>query len=241
MTMAFLFCCIMLWGMATGLILAVSWELLESRHGQAYCFEYMLSQWIYYSDVNIKGDYYKYLAEFKSRNDKKEVADQSLRSYQDLSYVDFSFACLKNVFFSRANLHCAKFRGRCEFSGANLRGVLLAGANLQSANLQGKNACLIDCSFCGADLRSAHLQTFDLTNTNLEGANLEGANLKVTSVRGTVLWRLDQSERDKWHWRVSVRGVRVSVLEWAIEVGDTLMDDDSTYFFLPMIEATEDL
>ncbi|GJR56554.1 FH protein interacting protein FIP2 [Tanacetum coccineum] len=103
----------------------------------------------------------------------------------DLSYVDFSFACLKNVFFSRANLHCAKFRDvdaentifhnatlrECEFTGANLRGALLAGANLQ-------NACLIDCSFCGADLRSAHLQTADLTNANLEGANLEGANLK---------------------------------------------------------------
>ncbi|GKB41233.1 hypothetical protein Tco_0886175, partial [Tanacetum coccineum] len=24
-------------------------------------------------------------------------------------------------------------------------------------------------------------------------------------------WRMDQSERDTWHWRVSVRGVRVSV------------------------------
>ncbi|XP_031394440.1 FH protein interacting protein FIP2 [Punica granatum] len=108
----------------------------------------------------------------------------------DLSYVDFSYASLKNVFFSRANLHCAKFRDvyaegsifhnatlrECEFTGANLRGALLAGANLQSANLQ--DACLIDCSFCGADLRSAHLQTADLTNANLEGANLEGANLK---------------------------------------------------------------
>nr|KAJ0224559.1 hypothetical protein LSAT_V11C100022790 [Lactuca sativa] len=103
----------------------------------------------------------------------------------DLSFVDFSYACLKNVFFSRANLHCAKFRDvdaentifhnatlrECEFTGANLRGALLAGANLQ-------NACLVDCSFCGADLRSAHLQTADLTNANLEGANLEGANLK---------------------------------------------------------------
>jgi uncharacterized protein YjbI with pentapeptide repeats len=29
---------------------------------------------------------------------------------QDLSYVDFSYASLKNVFFSRANLQCAKFR-----------------------------------------------------------------------------------------------------------------------------------
>ncbi|CAK9135003.1 unnamed protein product [Ilex paraguariensis] len=108
----------------------------------------------------------------------------------DLSFVDFSYACLKNVFFSRANLQCAKFRDvdaeasifhnatlrECEFTGANLRGALLAGANLQSANLQ--DACLVDCSFCGADLRSAHLQTADLTNANLEGANLEGANLK---------------------------------------------------------------
>uniref|UniRef100_A0A9I9CUZ3 BTB domain-containing protein n=3 Tax=Cucumis melo TaxID=3656 RepID=A0A9I9CUZ3_CUCME len=108
----------------------------------------------------------------------------------DLSYVDFSYASLKNVFFSRANLQCAKFRDadaegsifhnatlrECEFTGANLRGALLAAANLQSANLQ--DACLVDCSFCGADLRSAHLQGADLTNANLEGANLEGANLK---------------------------------------------------------------
>ncbi|EPS66885.1 hypothetical protein M569_07890 [Genlisea aurea] len=109
----------------------------------------------------------------------------------DLSYVDFSYACLKNVFFSRANLQCAKFKDvdaeatifhnatlkECDFTGANLHGALLAGTNLQSANLQ--DACLIDCSFCGADLRSAHLQTADLTNANLEGANLEGANLKA--------------------------------------------------------------
>lgn len=33
-----------------------------------------------------------------------------LLSVQDLSYVDFSYASLKNVFFSRANLQCAKFR-----------------------------------------------------------------------------------------------------------------------------------
>ncbi|KAG5028617.1 hypothetical protein AAZX31_05G079200 [Glycine max] len=108
----------------------------------------------------------------------------------DLSYVDFSYACLKNVFFSRANLQCAKFRDvdaegsifhnatlrECEFTAANLRGALLAGACLQSANLQ--DACLVDSSFCGADLRTAHLQNADLTNANLEGAVLEGANLK---------------------------------------------------------------
>lgn len=117
----------------------------------------------------------------------------------DLSYVDFSFACLKDVFFSRANLQCAKFKDvdaegsifhnatlrECEFTGANLRGALLAGAYLQSANLQ--DACLIDCSFCGADLRSAHLQTADLTNANLEGANLEGANLKGANLTNANL------------------------------------------------------
>ncbi|XP_010243737.1 PREDICTED: FH protein interacting protein FIP2 isoform X2 [Nelumbo nucifera] len=103
----------------------------------------------------------------------------------DLSFVDFSYACLKNTFFSRANLQCAKFRGRCEFTAANLRGALLAGAGLQSANLQ--DACLIDCSLCGADLRSAHLQTADLTNANLEGANLEGANLKGAKLGGANL------------------------------------------------------
>lgn len=33
-----------------------------------------------------------------------------VQKLQDLSYVDFSYACLKNVFFSRANLQSAKFR-----------------------------------------------------------------------------------------------------------------------------------
>ncbi|GJW00823.1 F-box/FBD/LRR-repeat protein-like protein [Tanacetum coccineum] len=37
---------------------------------------------IWLEHLSEKGDYYKYLAEFKSSNDKKEVADQSLRSYQ---------------------------------------------------------------------------------------------------------------------------------------------------------------
>lgn len=117
----------------------------------------------------------------------------------DLSFVDFSYACIRNVFFSRANLQCAKFRDvdaegaifhnatlrECEFTGANLRGALLAGTNLQSANLQ--DACLIDCSFCQADLRSAHLQNADLTNANLEGAILEGANLKGAKLSNTNL------------------------------------------------------
>ncbi|XP_027922404.1 FH protein interacting protein FIP2 isoform X2 [Vigna unguiculata] len=117
----------------------------------------------------------------------------------DLSYVDFSYACLKNVFFSRANLQCAKFRDvdaeasifhnatlrECEFTGANLRGALLAGACLQSANLQ--DACLVDSSLCGADLRTAHLQGAKLNNANLKGANLQRAYLRHVNLRDTHL------------------------------------------------------
>ncbi|KAK9058750.1 hypothetical protein SSX86_023592 [Deinandra increscens subsp. villosa] len=107
----------------------------------------------------------------------------------DLSYVDFSYTRMKNIFFSSANLEGAKFQNvdakntdfhkatlrKCEFTGANLRGALLDGANLH-------NACLIDCSFRGADLRSAHLHSANLTNANLEGANLEGANMNIDTV-----------------------------------------------------------
>lgn len=32
-----------------------------------------------------KGDYYRYLAEFKSGDDRKEAADQSLKAYEVLN------------------------------------------------------------------------------------------------------------------------------------------------------------
>jgi hypothetical protein len=50
----------------------------------------------------------------------------------DLSYVDFSHACLRNVFFSRANLQCAKFRD-----------VDAEGANFHNATLQEKDVNLL--------------------------------------------------------------------------------------------------
>ncbi|KAJ0735796.1 hypothetical protein HanPI659440_Chr11g0436391 [Helianthus annuus] len=113
---------------------------------------------------------------------------------QKLSYVDFSYACLKNVVFSRANLCRSQFQevdaentifhdatmDRCDFTRANLRGALLAGANLESANLH----C---CRLCDADLRSAHLQWAKLTDVNLEGANLEKANLKAANLTGAKI------------------------------------------------------
>ncbi|KAK4382128.1 FH protein interacting protein FIP2 [Sesamum angolense] len=102
----------------------------------------------------------------------------------DLSFVDFSYACLKNVFFSRANLQCAKFRDvdaeASIFHNATLREEDVSSLELiswSSVSWSQPPECK-STSFCGADLRSAHLQTADLTNANLEGANLEGANLK---------------------------------------------------------------
>lgn len=37
-----------------------------------------------------KGDYYRYLAEFKTGNEKKEAADQSMKAYE----VKFILLCL---------------------------------------------------------------------------------------------------------------------------------------------------
>lgn len=36
-----------------------------------------------------KGDYYRYLAEFKAGNDRNDVADQSLKAYE--VYVEFLY------------------------------------------------------------------------------------------------------------------------------------------------------
>lgn len=43
-----------------------------------------------------KGDYYRYLAEFKIGNDRKEVADHSMKAYQvgDLSLLPFIISFL---------------------------------------------------------------------------------------------------------------------------------------------------
>ncbi|EXC31701.1 FH protein interacting protein FIP2 [Morus notabilis] len=146
----------------------------------------------------------------------------------DLSYVDFSYACIRNVFFSRANLQCAKFRDvdaeGAIFHNATLReyghyllkelaflwvlprscvellefsppsgptqrrSICPRLFELRSlAYFSSADACLIDCSFCQADLRSAHLQNADLANANLEGAILEGANLKGAKLSNTNL------------------------------------------------------
>ncbi|PHT55434.1 14-3-3 protein 8 [Capsicum baccatum] len=49
--------------------------------------------WVYF--VYSKGDYYRYLAEFKSGDDKKEVSDLSLKAYQVM--VACAWILLKNI------------------------------------------------------------------------------------------------------------------------------------------------
>ncbi|KOM34789.1 hypothetical protein LR48_Vigan02g093900 [Vigna angularis] len=41
--------------------------------------------WMILSSIEMKGDYYWYLAEFKAGNEKNEVADQSLKAYQTIA------------------------------------------------------------------------------------------------------------------------------------------------------------
>lgn len=38
-----------------------------------------------------KGDYYRYLAEFKASEDRKEAADQSLKAYEVFAILLFDF------------------------------------------------------------------------------------------------------------------------------------------------------
>jgi len=43
---------------------------------------------VVFPDVR-KGDYYRYLAEFKSGNDRKEAAEQSLKAYEVSYFPSF--------------------------------------------------------------------------------------------------------------------------------------------------------
>ncbi|XP_061371683.1 FH protein interacting protein FIP2 isoform X2 [Gastrolobium bilobum] len=119
----------------------------------------------------------------------------------DLYNVDFSYACLKNVFFSRANLQCAKFRDvdaeASIFHNATLRE--------EDVNLLGqifvvlywlvhafrvqiyKNADLTNANLEGAVLEGANLKGAKLTNANLRGANLQRAYLRHVNLRDTHL------------------------------------------------------
>jgi len=46
-----------------------------------------------------KGDYYRYLAEFKSGNEKKEAADQSMKAYEVQFILFYCFCSLYDVVY----------------------------------------------------------------------------------------------------------------------------------------------
>ncbi|KAG7033659.1 FH protein interacting protein FIP2, partial [Cucurbita argyrosperma subsp. argyrosperma] len=135
----------------------------------------------------------------------------------DLSYVDFSYASLKNVFFSRANLQCAKFRDADAegsiFHNATLREYKINTIHLLHFSNFLRTAfliilfCLERCEFTGANLRGALLAAANLQNAclvdcsfcgadlrsahlqgaDLTNANLEGANLEGANLKGAKL------------------------------------------------------
>ncbi|KAL8152423.1 hypothetical protein V2J09_010183 [Rumex salicifolius] len=135
----------------------------------------------------------------------------------DLSFVDFSYACLKHVFFSRANLQCAKFRDvdaeGSIFHNATLReimlSILISMVELQQSCFRNFKFCYYYglCEFTGANLRGALLAGANLQNAclidcsfcgadlrsahlqtaDLTNANLEGANLEGANLKGAKL------------------------------------------------------
>ncbi|KAK9050406.1 hypothetical protein SSX86_030623 [Deinandra increscens subsp. villosa] len=97
----------------------------------------------------------------------------------DLSRVNFSYSCLKNVLFSRADLRFASFEN------ANLEGANLEGANLQHAYLG--NANLEGANLKGSNLKRVNLKGAKLNNTDLKGANLQGSYLPHMNLQGPGL------------------------------------------------------
>lgn len=73
-------------------------------------------------------------------------------------------SCLISPFFSRAKLQQADFTG-AELDGTNICNANLLSCSVTGAGMKGavfaranpKSACLMDSSFCNADLQSAHL------------------------------------------------------------------------------------
>ncbi len=102
----------------------------------------------------------------------------------DPKSMDFSGADLRKIVLHDACLRGADFQqatlAEAELSGADLGGAKLGGADLRSANLQG--ACLRE-----ADLRFTRLHRANLLQADLSGAELKGANLWQAKLRGVDL------------------------------------------------------
>ncbi|KAG6750793.1 hypothetical protein POTOM_045308 [Populus tomentosa] len=134
---------------------------------------------------------------------------------KDLSYVDFSYASLQNVLFSRANLLCAKFRvGVISFSCNALcpEHLLIVLAlyfpetctvvtamnsldlTMSDVDAEGSifhNATLRECEFTGANLRGAFLAGANLQSATLQDACLVDCNFCGANLRSAHLQTAD--------------------------------------------------
>ncbi|KAG6751920.1 hypothetical protein POTOM_044135 [Populus tomentosa] len=133
----------------------------------------------------------------------------------DLSYVDFSYASLQNVLFSRANLLCAKFRvGVISYSCNALcpEHLLIVFAlyfpetctvvtamnsldlTMSDVDAEGSifhNATLRECEFTGANLRGAFLAGANLQSATLQDACLVDCNFCGANLRSAHLQTAD--------------------------------------------------
>ena len=98
--------------------------------------------------------------------------------------VDFSGSDLRLVVLTNADLSRANF-SRTNLSGVDLSDTDLERANLSNANLQG--AILDDSDLRGANLSNANLQGAKFYKTELIGANLSQANFSRADLRGADL------------------------------------------------------
>ncbi|KAL9270366.1 FH protein interacting protein FIP2-like protein [Drosera capensis] len=129
-----------------------------------------------YSELLREAEYYQLLGFIEGINAALNKRKEDDGFSNELTRTDI-IKCIQSerVRFRGVNL-CGLDLSKLTFTAQNSRMLTLRVLSFIMPFCE--NACLIDCSFCGAELRSAHLQTADLTNCNLEGANLEGANLK---------------------------------------------------------------
>jgi uncharacterized protein YjbI with pentapeptide repeats len=93
---------------------------------------------------------------------------------------------------------------RFDFSGANLRGIVLSEAKMAGLNLNG--ADLSGAELSGIDLSGADLRLASLKQTILNEADLSGADLFQADLRGAILVGADRLERRHTGWRRPERG-----------------------------------
>nr|GEY66764.1 hypothetical protein [Tanacetum cinerariifolium] len=119
----------------------------------------------------IKGDYYKYLAELKSSNDKKEDVDAKNTIFQNATLCEKGdyYKYLAELKSSNDKKEVLNNRRKDEDMDTELtRTDIVICVQSDKVKLRGVNLFGLDISKL----------TSDLTNANLEGANLEGADLK---------------------------------------------------------------